>query len=105
MEEIGGLNSPRLVEAIQLWTGWGQSMMPSRDDKRVVERFGKDDAARLLPLIRSLEGEFYLSDAQFVAANIQEMGDLASDRFKRLHPEVAEEIVKVFSWCYTFDFK
>jgi hypothetical protein len=80
-------------------------MMPNRNDKRVLERFGEEDAAKLLPLIKSLEEDFYAFDAQLVATNLQEMEKLASEHFKRKHPTVAEEIVKAFAWCYTFDFK
>ena len=105
MVEINNLSSPQLVEAVRLWTGWGQSVMPNRNDKRVVDRFGEEDAAKLLPLIKSLEDDFYASDAQLVAANLQEMEKLASEHFTRNHPTVAKEIVKAFAWCYTFDFK
>ncbi len=78
---------------------------PNRNNKRVVDRFGEQDAVKLLPLIKSLEEDFYASDAQLVAANLQEMEKLASEHFKRKHPTAAEEIVKAFAWCYTFDFK
>jgi hypothetical protein len=102
---MNNLNSPQLVEAVRLWTGWGQSMMPSRSDKRVVDHFGEDVAAKLLPLIKALASDFYSSDARLVAMDLPEMGKLASEQFKRKHPTVAEEIVKAFAWCYTFDFK
>lgn len=105
MEEMNDFNSTQLVEAVRVWTGWGQSMMPSRNDKRLVERFGEDAAAKLLPVIKSLEDDFYVSDARLVAANLQDMERQASEDFKRKHPTVAEDIVKAFAWCYTFDFK
>ena len=34
MVEMNNLKSPQLIEAVRVWTGWGQSMMPSRDDAR-----------------------------------------------------------------------
>ena len=105
MAEIGTLHSPLLIEAIRLWTGWGQSTIPSRDDKRLVDHFGEAVAAKLLPLIKSLENDFYSSDARLAAFNLQEMEKMASEHFRRKHPTVAEEIVKTFAWCYTFDFK
>ena len=105
MGEMNSLNSPQLIEAVCVWTGWGRSMMPSRDDARLVNYFGGDVAGKLLPLIKSLEEDFYSSDARLVAANLQEMENLASEQFKRKHPAVADEIVKAFAWCYTFDFK
>lgn len=79
--------------------------MPSRSDERVTDHFGDASAAKLLPLIKSLEDDFYSSDARLVAADLQEMEKLASEQFKRKHPTVADEIVKAFAWCYTFDFK
>ena len=105
MVEMNGFNSLELIEAVRVWTGWGLSMMPNRDDTRLVNRFGDETAAKLLPVIKSLEEDFYSSDARLVAANLQEMGELASGQFKRKHPAVADEIVKAFAWCYTFDFK
>jgi hypothetical protein len=105
MVEINNLSSAQLVEAVRLWTGWGQSMMPGRNDKRVMDRFGDEDAAKLLLLIKSLANDFYASDARLIAADLEEMNKLASEHFKRKHPTVSEEIVKAFAWCYTFDYK
>jgi hypothetical protein len=105
MAKINQLDSPQLIEAVRLWTGWGRSMMPSRDDARLADQLGFEFAATLLPLIKSLEDDFYSSDARFVAVDIKEMEKLSSEDFKRKHPTVADEIVKAFAWCYTFDFK
>jgi hypothetical protein len=105
MVEMNNLNSPQLVEAVRLWTGWGLGVMPSRDDARLARKFGDKVAAKLLPVIKSLEEDFYSSDARLVATDLQEMGRMASEQFKRKHPTVAEEIVEAFAWCYTFDFK
>ena len=33
------------------------------------------------------------------------MEKLSSQQFKQKHPDVADEIVQAFAWCYTFDFK
>ena len=105
MVEMNNLNSPQLVEAVRLWTGWGQAMMPSRNDKRLTDHFGEETAAKLLPVIKSLEDDFYASNAQFIAANLQEMEKIASEQFTQKHPTVSDEIVKALAWCYTFDFK
>ena len=105
MVEIEKLNSPQLIEAVRLWTGWGQSPLPNRNDSRLLNHFGGDIGTKLLSLIKSLEDEFYASDARLRAANLQEMEKLASEQFKQKHPSIADEIVKVFAWCYTFDFK
>ncbi len=105
MGEMTNLNSPQLIEAVHVWTGWGRSAMPSRNDQRVADHFGVQAAAKLLPLIKSLEDDFYVSDARLSAANLQEMERLASEQFRQKHPTAAEEIVKAFAWCYTYDFK
>ena len=105
MVEVNNLNSPQLVDAVRVWTGWGLRIMPSRDDARLAKRFGDDVAAKLLPVIKSLEEDFYSSDARLVARNVQEMEKLASEQFKRKHPTVADEIVEALAWCYSFDFK
>jgi len=104
MEEITDLQSPQLIEAVRVWTGWGQ-VMPNRDDERLVKHFGAEIAARLLPLIKSLEDDFYSSDAYLVAVDLQDMGRLASEQFKQKHPTVADEIVQAFAGCYTFDYR
>ena len=105
MDEMNDLSSPQLIEAVRLWTGWGWNMMPSRDDARLTNHFGDAVAAELLPVIKSLEDDFYSSDARLVAANLQEMEKLSSEHFKQKHPAAADEIVKALAWCYTFDFK
>lgn len=99
------LSSPQLIEAVRLWAGWGQSTAPSRNDQRLTDHLSEHAAAALLPLIKLLENDFYSSDARITAANLQEMRQLASEQFKQKHPGVAEEIVEVLAWCYTFDFK
>ena len=105
MVEMSDFNSPQLVEAVLVWTGWGREMMPKRDDSRVVKRFGADVAARLLPIIKQLEDDFYESNARFKAADLPQMGTLASDDFRKKHPCVSDQIVQALAWCYTFDFK
>ena len=104
MVEMNDLDSQQLIEAVRVWVGWGQ-MMPHRDDARLVRHVGNETAARLLPLVKLLEDDFYSSDARFVAADPQEMHNLASKDFRQKHPTIAGEIVDAFAWCYTFDFK
>jgi hypothetical protein len=99
------MRSPQLVEAVLVWTGWGREMMPRRKDSLVVDRFGAEVAARLLPAVKSLEEEFYASDARYVAADLEELERIAVADFRERHPEVADEIVKALAWCYTFDFR
>lgn len=105
MVKIESLESPQLVEAVLLWTGWGRDIMPRRDDSLLVSRFGTEAAAKLLGVIKPLEDDFYSSDARFLAADLREMEKMCAEQFRKKHPGVAEEIVKAFAWCYTFDFK
>jgi hypothetical protein len=105
MEALSGIDSPELVEAVRIWTGWGVQTWPSRDEARVRAQLGDAVASKLLPVIKSLEDDFYSSDANLTAANLQEMGKLASSDFRQKRPGVADEIVEAFAWCYTFDFK
>ncbi len=105
MVEMNYVQTPQLAEAVRIWTGYGSEMMPSRDDARLVNCVGEVLADKLLSVIRFLEEDFYSSDVRHVAANLQQMGELASAHFKQRHPMVAEDIVKAFAWCYTFDFR
>ncbi|MHB1597265.1 MAG: hypothetical protein ACYCO9_23235 [Streptosporangiaceae bacterium] len=91
--------------AIVVWTGWGKTSWPSRDENRLVEVFGSDMAAELLPRLRELEDEFYASDERFVVADLGEMGDAAAEQFRRVHPELSEDAIRAFAWCYTYDYK
>jgi hypothetical protein len=100
-----GSDCLQLVEAVLLWTGYGRDMMPRRDDSLLVCHFGAEVAARLLPVVRSLSNDFYSSDARFVAADLEEMGALSMVHFRKKHPDMPDEIVEAFAWCYTFDFK
>lgn len=88
-----------------IWTGFGRNSFPCRDESRLVERFGAEPTAQLLPILRTLEDDFYSSDARHTAKDIQEMGTISSEDFRKKHPEIAEEIVQALTWCYTYDFK
>ena len=105
MDKIDDLKSPQIIEAVLVWTGWGQHPSPRRNDASVVDHFGAEVASSLLPIIQSLEHDFYSSDARFVAADIQEMERLSAEQFRQKYPNISEKIVKAFAWCYTFDFK
>ena len=53
-----------LSEALVTWIGRGRAPWPLRDEALLVERFGSELAAELLPRIRKLEEEFYETDAR-----------------------------------------
>src|SRR5689334_11725817 len=78
----------RLGEAIVVWTGWGRSSFPSRDEARLANHFGPGVAAELLPLIRELEDDFYSSDARLTAVDLANMARISMDEFMKKHPEL-----------------
>lgn len=97
-------DSARVSEAIVIWTGFGQAPTPSRDEERLVQRFG-DEAVDLLPTVQRLEDDFYASDAHHVAIDLVEMARLAADDFRAQHPHISDEAVRALAWCYTYDYK
>jgi len=105
MAELISLDSPALIEAVRIWSGFGECSWPTRDDSRLRSRLGFAEAERMLPIIKKLEADFYLSDAHLRASDLAEVGKLAKTEFQRLHPNVDEEIANIFVWCYTFDWK
>lgn len=94
-----------LTDAMAAWTGWKTEMAPRRDDQAFTNRFGREQAAKWLPVLHSMEDDFYKSDARHVAADLQEMAEMSSRRFREEHPEVEEDVIQALTWCYTFDFK
>jgi hypothetical protein len=80
-------------------------MYPARDEARLVARYGMDVAVRLLPRLRSLEAEFYDSDARDTSSDLVAMGERAASQFREQHPELSEDAVQALAWCYTWDFR
>ena len=105
MVEVDKWDSAEFTEAFLVWTAWGRDIMPRRDDASVISRFGAEVASELLPAIKSLMDEFYLSDAKYVAPDLVAMGKMATEEFKAKHPRVADEVLKALGWCYTFDYR
>jgi len=96
---------PSISNALIVWTGWGRTSWPQRDEKRLAEEFGPEQAHELMPKIQELEDEFYSTDARFLADSLAEMGQIASAQFRGRHPELSDDAVMALAWCYTFDFK
>lgn len=94
-------------EAVVVWTGFDDDAVkwPSRDEARLVRRYGRKAARELLPEVKRWESDFYASDAAITARDLIEMDDLASARFKALHPDASESATEALAWCYTFDYK
>lgn len=105
MDEMNDHEWDELAEAIVVWTGKGSLKYPTRSESRLAERFGQDAVTKLLLTIRKLEAEFYASDARYVAADIAEMGKLASTQFQEKYPRLPKAAVDAFAWCYTWDYK
>ena len=92
-----------VTEAIKAWTGYGRISFPWPDDDAFSTRYGINAAHYWLPILHALKDEFYRSDANIRATSLDEMGQLASEQFAMAHPELDEEVVRVLSWCYTYD--
>jgi len=105
MDEMNDHEWDELAEAIVVWTGKGSLKYPARSEARLAERLGQDAVAKLLPTIRKLEADFYASDARYAAADISEMGKLASAQFQEKYPRLPKTAVDAFAWCYTWDYK
>jgi hypothetical protein len=94
-----------IADALAVWTGWGISPVPKRSDQRLITHFGAQVAQELLPILKSLQKDYYESAAENLSANLIEMEKTASDRFRQEHPAISEDIVKLFAWCYTYDYR
>ncbi len=96
---------PLLVDAIRLWTGKGNESYPRRNDSRIIDHYGREDAFVLLTTIRHLENEFYQTDARNTAPDLKSMAQLAETDFRERYPNIPEAIVEALVWCYTYDYK
>jgi len=96
---------PSISNALIIWTGWGRSSWPQRDEQSLVREFGSERAGVLIQKLQELEEEFYSSSARFVAKDLAEMGWMASEQFRSKHPELTGEAIQALAWCYTYDFK
>jgi hypothetical protein len=105
MEKMTKVDFKQLSEAAALWSGSGMFSMPSRDWTRVIKRFGEMNAKPLIEKLKSLEDDFYATDAHRYAKDVNEMGEMAANDFRSQHPGIPDDIVNVFTWCYTYDFR
>ena len=92
-----------LSEAIVDWTGKALALRaPDRETSRLVERFGRDDAHRVVRALRTLQAEFDETQRQpgetrWLAA------DRAAEVFAGRHPELSRDAVEALRWCYAYD--
>src|SRR5690242_7894175 len=94
-----------LTKAVVLWTGHGTRSWPHRDDAALVQEFGEARGLDLLVALRSLEADFYSSDAHLTEPDLRAMGDRAAEEFRSRHPDAPSAIVDALAWCYSFDYK
>lgn len=97
--------SDELSQAIIVWSGWGDSPWPVREESRLIDAYGKERAAELMPQVLAKADLFYESDARFVARDLAEMGDRAIADFRREGTELTDAALEVLAWCYTYDYK
>ena len=92
-----------LSEAIVEWTGKALALRePDRETSRLVERFGREDAQRVVRALRKLQVEFdeterLPGETRWLAA------DRAAAVFASRHPELSRAAVEALRWCYAFD--
>lgn len=94
--------------AVIVWTGFDRSVelgMPGRDEVGLVKSFGEKAAGALLPILEQLQADFYRSTAHNTVSGSREMAEQAADEFRVLHPELSDDAVAAFAWCYSFDWK
>lgn len=94
-----------LAKAAALWTGHGTRQRPHRDDAVLVQEFGEARGLDLLTKLRSLESDFYGSDARLTEPDLRAMGDRAAEEFRSRHPDAPSALVDALAWCYSFDYK
>ena len=105
MDKMNKLNYETFEEALILWTGWGKEAYPVRDEVRLIDHYGKEKAMDLLAQIKLIISQFYMTDAGYESNSLPEMAERAATQFQDKFPEFPETIIKIFVWCYTFDYK
>ena len=95
----------RLADAIVAWSGKDRFAWPRRDETLVVQRFGTEVAAELMPWVHQLANDFFASDVDPAAQDLAAMGESAAAQFRRKHPELRSDAVEALAWCYTFDLR
>lgn len=102
MEKIEASDAQRISEALEIWVGPIPALGYDRE-AALVERFGAQVAAQLVPIVRALQDDFYSTNAGQVAADLREMHKLAFADFKRQHPEISDQAVHALAARYTFE--
>lgn len=93
MRDTHAMDQNDLTRAAVLWTGRGRRSWPHRDDAALVREFGEARGLDLLLALRSLEADFYTTDAHLTEPDPQTMTDRAATEFRSRHR------------CYSSDYK
>lgn len=99
------IDASTVSEAVVVWTGWRATVLPARDERRLVDHYGPELMPALLTIVRSLEREFFQSEAYATATDLAQMGEAAARTFRQRHPELSVAAVEALAWCYTYDWK
>jgi hypothetical protein len=91
------LDADEVSDAVLVWSGYGETSWAARDEGPLVARYGEHRALDLLPLVKTLECEFYESDAYRTEADLAAVGRKAARQFRLAHPEVSDEAVDAAS--------
>lgn len=94
-----------ITKAVALWTGRGTHSWPQRNDAALIEEFGEVRALDLLAALRSLESDFYRSDAHLTEPGSIAMAGRAAEEFQSRHPDAPKALIDTLAWCYSFDYK
>jgi hypothetical protein len=54
---------------------------------------------------KSLEADFYNSDAHLIEPDLRAMVDRASEEFRSRHPDAPSPLIDALARCYSFDYK
>ena len=71
MGDTRAVDGNDLTKAVLLWNGRGARAWPHRDDDALVQEFGEARGLDLLLAVRSLEADFYGSDAHLTEPDLQ----------------------------------
>lgn len=80
--------------------------MPVPSAQRVVDEFGDDAAAELVPAVLAPRDEFHRSEVHLECnERWQEMRERSSQEFRSRHPEISDEAVDALAWHYIHTYK
>lgn len=92
-----------LSEALPLWLGYGVYAIPKRSLKRLEARYGRDDAAALVPVLQQLVHEFWENDPANWTDDPVQVRDSLIQQFRARHPELSDEVLQTLYWHYSWN--